>query len=57
MSGDDVGRMRQLSETLQQMVRSLSQQVYAAQNQPGTGGQGNPPPQNDGTVEGEFREL
>jgi len=56
MKGDDVNRMRQLSETLEQMVHSLGQQVHAAQPQPeGPGGQEGPPP--DDTVEGDFREV
>ena len=56
MKGDDVNRMRQLSETLEQMVHSLGQQVHAAQPQPeGPGGQEGPPP--DDTVEGNFREV
>jgi molecular chaperone DnaK len=54
MNGDDVNRMRQLSETLEQMVHSLSQQVYAAQPE-GPGGQEGPLP--DDTVEGDFREV
>lgn len=54
MNGDDVTRMRQLSETLEQMVHSLGQQVYAAQPE-GPGGQEGPPP--DDTVEGDFREV
>ena len=54
MQGDDISRMRQLSETLEQMVHSLGQQVYAAQPE-GPGGQEGPPP-ND-TVEGDFREV
>jgi molecular chaperone DnaK len=58
MNGDDVNRMRQLSETLQQMVHSLSQQVYATQAEGApVGGQGGTPPQDEGTVEGEFREV
>ncbi|HKY55266.1 MAG TPA: molecular chaperone DnaK [Anaerolineales bacterium] len=57
MNGDDIGRMRQLSETLEQMVHSLSQQVRAAETAgPGPGGQNNPPSDDD-TVEGEFREV
>lgn len=55
MAGEDVGRMRQLSETLEQMVHSLSQQAYAAQPEGGSAGQGGPEP--DDTVEGEFREV
>lgn len=54
MKGDDVNRMRQLSETLEQMVHSLAQQVYAAQPE-GPAGQEGPPP--DDTVEGDFREV
>jgi molecular chaperone DnaK len=54
MKGDDVNMMRQLSETLEQMVHSLAQQVYAAQPE-GPGGQEGPPP--DDTVEGDFREV
>jgi molecular chaperone DnaK len=54
MKGDDVNRMRQLSETLEQMVHSLGQQVHAAQPE-GPGGQEGPPP--DDTVEGDFREV
>jgi molecular chaperone DnaK len=54
MKGDDVNRMRQLSETLEQMVHSLSQQVYATQPE-GPGGQEGSPP--DDTVEGDFREV
>jgi len=52
--GQDVNRIRQLSETLEQMVHSLSQQVYATQPE-GPGGPEGPEP--DDTVEGEFREV
>jgi len=52
--GQDVDRIRQLSETLEQMVHSLSQQVYATQPE-GPGGPEGPEP--DDTVEGEFREV
>jgi molecular chaperone DnaK len=60
MERDDVSRMRQLSETLEQMVHSLSQQVYATQPEGGprpgeTGGSQGPEP--DDTVEGDFREV
>jgi len=61
MNGDDANRMRQLSDTLQQMVHSLSQQVYAGQTGPqgdsGPASQENPNPPRDDTVEGEFREM
>jgi len=51
MSGDDLARLRQLAEALQQMVSALSQQAYAGQAQ-----SGGTPPRGD-TVEGEFREV
>ena len=53
MKGDDVSRMQQLSETLEQMVHSLGQQAYATERE-GPGGPGSPP---DDTVEGEVREV
>ena len=54
MSGEDLTRMRQLTEVLQQMVQALAQQAYAGQAQ----GSGRPSG-GDGrdTVEGEFREV
>ena len=56
MNGEDVNRMRQLSETLEQMVHSLGQQVYAtAQEGPGPSGSSGSSP--DDTVEGEVREV
>jgi len=54
MKGEDVSRMKQLSETLEQMVHSLGQQVYATE-QEGPGGPGSQAP--DDTVEGEVREV
>jgi molecular chaperone DnaK len=55
MQGDDLNRIRQLSEALQQMVNALSQQAASAgQPEPGNGS-GQPTP--EGTVEGEFREV
>jgi molecular chaperone DnaK len=54
MKGEDVNRMKQLSETLEQMVHSLGQQVYATE-QEGPGGSGSQAP--DDTVEGEVREV
>jgi molecular chaperone DnaK len=55
MQSDDVGRIRQGSEALQQMAYALGQQAYAEQAVGGTtsagdGGRGE-------TVEGEFREV
>jgi molecular chaperone DnaK len=54
MKAEDVNRMKQLSETLEQMVHSLGQQVYATE-QEGPGGSGSQAP--DDTVEGEVREV
>jgi hypothetical protein len=54
MKGDDVSRMQQLSETLEQMVHSLGQQAYATEQEGPGGPQGGPP---DDTVEGEVREV
>jgi molecular chaperone DnaK len=51
MSGEDLTRMRQLSETLQQMVYAVGQQAYAGQAQGA-----DTSPRGD-TVEGEFREV
>jgi len=55
MSSDDMARMRQLTETLQQMVSALAQQAYAGQGA-GQAQSGGTPPRGD-TVEGEFREV
>jgi molecular chaperone DnaK len=57
MQNEDVGRMRQHSETLEQMVHSLSQQVYAAQPEGGPSGPEGRQGPDDDTVEGEFREV
>jgi len=63
MNGEDAGRIRQLSETMQQMAGSLNQQVNAAQAQPGDGQQAGPSERQPGgrpedeAVEGEFREV
>ena len=56
MNGDNVGPIRQLSETLEQMVHSLGQQVRATETA-GPGGGPENPPSGDDTVEGEFREV
>jgi molecular chaperone DnaK len=57
LNGDDLGRIRQLTEALQQMMHTLSQQAYADQSQPsGTPSQEGTPAQ-EGTVEGEFRDV
>jgi len=59
--GDDLTRMRQLSEKLQQASYALSQQMYA-QAQPGAGpapdqSPPGPGPAGEDFVEGEFREV
>jgi hypothetical protein len=51
MNGDDLARLRQLTEALQQMVYALGQQAYAGQGQSGG------TPEGGDTVEGEFREV
>jgi hypothetical protein len=51
MNGDDLARLRQLTEALQQMVYALGQQAYAGQAQSGG------TPEGGDTVEGEFREV
>jgi molecular chaperone DnaK len=55
LNGDDLGRIRQLTEALQQMMHTLGQQAYAAQSQPS----GTPSQEGtqEGTVEGEFRDV
>jgi molecular chaperone DnaK len=53
MSGDDLGRIRQLTEALQQMMHTLGQQAYAAQSQ----SQPSATPSQEESVEGEFREV
>jgi molecular chaperone DnaK len=54
MSGEDLARIRQQTEALQQMVYALGQQAYAGQGQ----SSGTPPRGDSGdTVEGEFREV
>ena len=53
MNGEDLARIRRLTEALQQMVSALAQQAYAGQAADQSGG--TPPGGN--TVEGEFREV
>jgi molecular chaperone DnaK len=59
LSGDDLDKIRKLSEEVQQASYALSQQLYAQQapaGQPGT--QGRPKGEEEGdVVEGEFREA
>jgi len=56
--GDDVGRIRQASEKVEQAFHALSQQLYAqGQPQPeGQGGASTPPPGGDDVIEGEVKE-
>jgi molecular chaperone DnaK len=58
--GDDIGRIQQASETVQQAFHALSQQLYAqGQPQPETaGGPSTPPPGSgdDDVIEGEVKE-
>jgi molecular chaperone DnaK len=59
--GEDVARIRQLTEKVQQASYALSQQMYA-QGQPGAGPTTQEPPQQQGPsgddyVEGEYREV
>jgi molecular chaperone DnaK len=66
MSGDDLARIRQLTQALEQVVASLGQQPVpggageayagAGAGQAGQSGPSNQPPY-DNTVEGEFREV
>jgi hypothetical protein len=62
---DDLGRIKQASEDLQNAFHALSQQLYA-QQQPAAGGNGHHPetpyeqggsPDGEDVVEGEFREA
>jgi molecular chaperone DnaK len=55
MNAEDLARIRQLTEALQQMVSALAQQVYAGQTagHPESGGSSS----GGNTVEGEFREV
>ena len=58
MEGDDVARIRQATETLQQMASALSQQVYAQQQTAGGNGQGAAGTTNpDDVIEGEYTET
>jgi molecular chaperone DnaK len=55
LNGDDLGRIRQLTEALQQMMHTLGQQAYAAQSQ--SSGTPSQEGTQEGTVEGEFRDV
>jgi len=64
IKGDDVARIRRLSEDLQNAFHALSQQLYAQQTQSAPsegatpGGNGRSQPEDDGeVVEGEYREA
>ncbi len=60
MKGEDIGRIRSLTEQLQQASYALGQQLYQSQ-QPGPNGGSAPGPQQtsgeDDVVEGDFRQL
>lgn len=58
--GEDVNRIRQLIEQLQQASYAIGQQMYAQEQQSAPGGQPGPSPQGgagEEFVEGEFREV
>jgi molecular chaperone DnaK len=60
MEGDDINRIRTLTEQLQQASYAFSQQLYQTQAAQGTGdGQtsGQTAPEDDDVVEGEFQEM
>jgi molecular chaperone DnaK len=60
VKGDDLQRIKQLTEEVQQASYALSQQMYAQQQQPegeGTQGGGAPGSEEGDVVEGEFREA
>jgi molecular chaperone DnaK len=60
VKGDDLQRIKQLTEEVQQASYALSQQMYAQQEQPsgeGTPGGGAPGGDEGDVVEGEFREA
>jgi hypothetical protein len=65
LSGDDLARIRQLTQSLEQVVMSLSQTpgpeaAYPKTAESGSSGSdqvGNPPGNNNNTVEGDFREV
>ena len=56
IAGEDVTRIRDLIEQLQQATYALSQQLYQTQQQAQSGGP-QPTAQDDGVVEGEFEEI
>jgi len=59
LQGQDVGRIRsttqELNESLQKIGATMYEQQQASQSPPGD--QGGPEPADEGTVEGEFREV
>jgi molecular chaperone DnaK len=60
IQGDDVDRIKSLSEEVQQASYALSQQMYAQQTPPDGGdaaGEGASPEEEGDIVEGEFREA
>jgi molecular chaperone DnaK len=63
LQGQDAGYIKRTADDLSQSLQKVGQAVYSqsgASSQPGpesAGGPGPQPPQDDGTVEGEFREV
>ncbi len=64
MEGEEIQRIRSLTEQLQQASHALAQQLYQAQQAPGSDGgptgEGGPEPKADGeedVVEGEYRQV
>lgn len=63
IEGEDITRIKRLTDELQNAFHALSQQLYAQQEQPQAGGSpaggnGRPTPEDEGeVVEGEFREA
>ncbi|NIS81847.1 MAG: molecular chaperone DnaK [Anaerolineales bacterium] len=61
IQGDDINRIKQLTDEVQQASYALSQQLYAQSGEPSAGGEGQDPgeggPPEGDVVEGEFREA
>jgi molecular chaperone DnaK len=61
LQGQDVGAIRHATDELSSALQRIGQAVYAAQGPSGSNGAGGADgqgqPQEEGTVEGEFREV
>jgi molecular chaperone DnaK len=59
LQGDDIDKIKKLTEEVQQASYALSQQLYAQEGGPSMGGEtpGDSGPEEDDVVEGEFREA